>query len=341
MQQLRTLALALSLLLPTVSHAADVLIYGGTPGGIAAAIGAAREGSSVLVVEPYRHVGGLITNGLCHTDFHSFEALNGTYLQESQRVQQYYRDKYGADSPQAKGNFRGTHAEPHVNLQIFNDWLAEYPGIKVVRETVLTGVKLSSDRRRIESVTLRQKDGTSLTEQAAAFIDATYEGDLLAAAGAEYRVGREGRAEYGESLAPEQLDDQVQGYNFRFIMTQIPENRAPIEAPTGYSREEFLPVLPLLGKPPIKTVFCASSGGLYKAHLPPLPNGKHDINDVSRSIVRLSLPDINNGWPEGDAATRAAIFAEHVRHNVGLLYFLQSFFRSVSAGSPRVGLVQG
>ena len=324
MPQLRSLALTLTLLLSsTMSQAADVLIYGGTPGGIAAAIGAAREGSSVTLVEPYRHIGGLITNGLCHTDFHSFEALSGTYLQETQRVQKYYRDKYGVDSPQAKGNFRGTHAEPHVNLQIFNDWLAEYPAITVHRQAVLTDVELSDDKQHIVSMTWRNADGSTTTEKASFFIDATYEGDLLAAAGAEYRVGREGREEYGESLAPEQPDGQVQGYNFRFIMTQVPENRAPIEVPPGYDREEFLPVLPLLGKTPIKTVFCDSSGGLYKAHQPPLPNGKHDINDVSRSIVRLSLPDINNGWADGDAATRADIFAEHVRHNVGLLYFLQ------------------
>jgi hypothetical protein len=61
-----------------------------------------------------------------------------------------------------------------------------------------------------------------------------------------------------------------------------------------------------------------------KAQTPPLPNQKYDINDVSRGLVRLSMPGENLGWPEGDAATRQRIFEEHLRYNVGLLYFLQN-----------------
>jgi hypothetical protein len=156
------------------------------------------------------------------------------------------------------------------------------------------------------------------------FIDGTYEGDLMAKAGVTWRAGRESRGEYDESLGPEKGDGQLQAYNFRFIATREPANRITPAAPPGYRREDFVSVLPLLESGQIKRVFDYPSGCLFKAQTPPLPNGKYDINDVSRGLVRLSLPGKNLGWPDGDAATRAKIFAEHRRDNVGLLYFLQN-----------------
>ena len=138
------------------------------------------------------------------------------------------------------------------------------------------------------------------------------------------RVGREGRDEYQETLAPEQADDQLQAYNFRFIMTREPHNRVLPKEPPGYRREDFVEVLPILDSGKIKQVFDYPRNCLFKAHLPPLPNGKYDINDVSGGLVRLSLPGINAGWPDGDQETRQAIFEEHFRDQVGLLYFLQN-----------------
>ena len=110
-------------------------------------------------------------------------------------------------------------------------------------------------------------------------------------------------------------------------MTDRAENRAPVPKPDGYLREEYLPLLRLLRNGTIKRVFGDPyrnlPGGIYKRQTPKLPNGKRDINDVSHSPVRLSLPNLNRDWPEGDAETRKRIFDEHVRHNVGMLYFLQ------------------
>jgi hypothetical protein len=156
------------------------------------------------------------------------------------------------------------------------------------------------------------------------FIDGSYEGDLMAMAKVTYRFGREGRDEHGESLAPEKADRRVQGYNFRFTMTQVEANRVPPLRPPGYDRADFVEVVPLLTGGKIKTVFCRWSGGMYKAQKPLLPNGKYDINDVSHGLVRLSLPQVNDAWPDGDAATRRRIFDEHLRHNAGLFYFLQT-----------------
>ncbi len=308
------------------SPAPAVLVYGATPGGIAAALAAAKSGQSVMLVEPTPRIGGLVTSGLSHTDFHSFESLTGAFLDFAQRVEAHYAKTYGKDSPQVKDSFRGTFAEPKVNLLVFEQMLAEHKTISVRRQLALASVKVqkSGEANRIESATFTGADGKAETLTARVFIDATYEGDLMAKAGVPWRAGREGRGEYDESLAPERGDSQLQAYNFRFIATREPANRVPPVAPPGYRREDFVGVLPVLESGQIKRVFDYPSGCLFKAQTPPLPNGKYDINDVSRGLVRLSLPGKNLGWPDGDAATRAKILAEHLRDNVGLLYFLQN-----------------
>ena len=304
----------------------DVLVYGATPAGIAAAISAGRCGHDVILVEPTGRIGGMTTNGLSHADFRTFEGLSGTYLELCRRVHTHYVDTYGPDSPQARDCVRGVFAEPKVNLHVFQAMLDETPSVRVRDGLRLESVELTAgntdDAVRIAAGEFSGNE-SSLRVAASVYIDATYEGDLMAAAGVPYRVGREGRSDYGESLAPESADGAVQGYNFRLIVTRDQDNRVPPERPPGYRREDYLAVLPLLAEEKIATVFCDQQGGIYKAHLPALPNAKHDVNDVSRGLVRLSLPDANDAWPDGDAAARRRIFAEHLRHNVGLLYFLQ------------------
>lgn len=301
----------------------DAMVYTATPAGIASAISAGSGGHKVLLIEPTDRIGGMTTNGLSHTDFRTFEGISGTYLDFCKRIKGYYAKKYGAEAKQVKDCFRGTHGEPHVNRIVFEKMLAEVPSVQVRKRLVLKSVQLTPDKAHILSVVLTN-DKETFTVHAKVFIDASYEGDLMAKAGVPFRVGREARSTYNETLAPMNADKQVQGYNFRLIMTKNPKDRVPIKKPDGYNREEFLKVIPLLGTKTIKTVFCRSTGGVYKAHLPGLPNDKHDVNDVSRSIIRLSLPDINNSWPNGDLKTRGRIFAEHLMHNVGLLYFLQN-----------------
>ncbi|WP_261344070.1 FAD-dependent oxidoreductase [Roseimaritima sediminicola] len=182
----------------------------------------------------------------------------------------------------------------------------------------------SGARRRIHAATFRGPDDRVLSVTGGVFIDGSYEGDLMAEAGVAWTVGREARQTCGESLAPEQADDQLQAYNFRFIMTRDPENRVTPVAPPGYRREDFVGVLDALESGQIRRVFDYPSRCIFKAHLPVLPGGKYDINDVSRGPVRLSLPGVNRGWPAGDHRQRQEIFAEHLRDQVGLLYFLQN-----------------
>jgi hypothetical protein len=309
---------------------ADVLVYGATPGGIGAALAAAKHGHSVLLVEPTHRIGGMLTCGLSHADFRTFEALGGTFRDFADRVERHYRDKYGPDSPEARC-WRGTHAEPHVNLLVLEAMLAERPSIRVAKRTVLAGVEVGEfveGRRPIRSVRLRGDDGNGepVTVRARLFIDATYEGDLLAPAGESYHVGREARGQYGEPLAGDErgdADGQVQGYSYRLIMTDRPGNRVPAPAPPGYRREDFIGVLPFLTGGKVKSVF-GPKDAIYKLQFPPLPNGKSDVNDMSNGPVRLSMPDVNDAYPDGDAATRKRIVDRHLAHNIGLLHFLQN-----------------
>ncbi len=330
---------------------ANVLVYGATPAGIAAALAAARDGEKVLLVEPTDRIGGMVTCGLSHTDFRTFEGLTGAFLEFTKRVEQHYRDAFGADSPQVRDCWRGVFAEPKVNLAVFEKMLAEQPNITLWKNRRVFSARSSGDAesRAIGMVALLENDGrTTLTVTADVYIDATYEGDLIAAAKVPYRVGREGREEYNESLAPEQPDAQLQAYNFRFTATQDPANRVMPKKPPGYKRDDFAGLLPLFASGKLKNVFGYPSGILFKAQTPALPNGKYDINDVSRGLVRLSLPGENLEWPDGGggAAVRSApepdvkpevpfsptglaqardrIFAAHLRWNVGLLYFLQN-----------------
>ncbi len=324
----------------------DVLVYGGTPAGIAAALAAAESGERVLLVEPYSWVGGLVTNGLTHTDFRTFEGLTGAFLKFAQRVEAYYRETYGADSAQVKESLRGTQFEPKVARLVFEKMLAEQARITVRTGWALDAVKCSTDERTraVEIAVFVDAAGEPHAETARTFIDATYEGDLMAAAGVPYRVGREAGEEYGESLAPDDADAQLQAYNFRFTMTRDPANRVPVQQPKGYDRALFEGALPLLADGSIERAFGYPSKCLVKAHLPPLPNQKHDINDVSRGLVRLSLPGENDAWPYGASGlaareitgttapysrtglrqTRQRIFDEHLLWNAGLIYFAQN-----------------
>jgi hypothetical protein len=341
------LSLLLALAAPLVrGEQHDVIVYGGTPAGIAAALAAAESGERVLLVEPYSWVGGLVTNGLTHTDFRTFEGLTGAFLKFAQRVEAHYRETSGADSPQVKDSLRGTQSEPKVARLVFEQMLAEQPRITVRTRWVLDAVKCSTDEktRAVEIAVFVDADGAHHAETARTFIDASYEGDLMAAVGVPYRVGRESGAEYGESLAPDDADAQLQAYNFRFTMTRDPALRAPVEKPAGYDRALFEGVLPLIADGQIQKAFDYPRKCLFKAQLPPLPNGKHDINDVSGGTVRLSLPGENDAWPYGASGlaareisgvtapfsrtglrqTREPIFAAHLLWNAGLIYFVQN-----------------
>jgi hypothetical protein len=181
----------------------EVCVFGGTSGGVVAAVALARLGRSVLVVEPTRHVGGMTSGGLGWIDYGRSSAIGGLTRQYFDEIRASYRAAGISES--------GWSVEPHCAEQVFERWLAAHK-IEVLRETRLSKVRMRG--RRIREIVLdhASPDGMGApaaraderhyqTIQAAMFIDASYEGDLLAAAGISYRTDREGRLDYGERLA--------------------------------------------------------------------------------------------------------------------------------------------
>ncbi len=295
----------------------DLVVVGATFSGIAAAINAAEYGHRVALVEEYDQIGGLMTGGLSNTDFISFESLSGTFLDYTRRVEKYYTDKYGANSVQVADCHNGIHAEPHVTLRIFQEMLAEYPNIEQFLNHRLKSVSLENpiqQLRQIEGIKcIDQRNNESVEFHGKVFLDATYEGDLAAFAGAEYRVGRESRQEYGESLAGHifyqygrilngssgEGDRRVQGYNFRVIMTDNPDNRRLIDQPDNYRREDYLPVAEVLKQGKVSQVFTRfGRDAILRTQM--IPNRKADVNDIKNAPVRIALLGENYAYPEGN-----------------------------------------
>ncbi|HYG23907.1 MAG TPA: FAD-dependent oxidoreductase [Verrucomicrobiae bacterium] len=180
----------------------DVCVYGGTSGGVIAAVALARLGRSVLLIETTRHLGGMTAGGLGWIDYGRAPTIGGLTKKYFDSVRAYY----------AALNVRsnGWSVEPHVAERLFEKLVADNH-VEVIRETRLNSVGKS--RRRIRTITLdkapvdsrgapspRPLERRYLTIEASMFIDCSYEGDLLAAAGVTYRTDREGRDEFGEQL---------------------------------------------------------------------------------------------------------------------------------------------
>ncbi len=318
----------------------DVIIYGATPSGIFAAINAARQGHSVALVEEYKHIGGLMTGGLSFTDFISTAALSGTFNEYRFRALAYYENKYGKNSKQAKDCYFGVNAEPRVTELIFGQMLSELPVIKVYTQHRITKafvVKNKQGESKIQSATfVNLIDNKPITISGIVFIDATYEGDLAVAAGAEYRIGRESRTEFCERYAGHiflkggqflaggtgEGDKKVQAYNFRIIMTDSAENRRKVEMPNNYNREKYLPIATVFKSGKVKQIFTQSAEGILRVQ--PIANRKADINDIKNAPVRMSSLGKNYDYPDGGPEVRTRIIQEHKDHILGMIYFLQN-----------------
>jgi FAD-dependent oxidoreductase family protein len=318
------------------SHRADVVVYGGTAGGVITAVSAAREGLQVMLVTPDRHLGGMVSGGLGWTDYGKKPVIGGYSLEFFERVGR----RYGRDIE--------WHFEPHVAEAVFDELVRE-AGVQVIRGRLREKrgvVKTASSLTAIVT-----EDGT--TYSAKVFVDATYEGDLMAQAGVSYTWGREASTEYGESLAgvrdktplhqfraavsprassgallPEitprtadpvgAADKRVQAYNFRLCMTRTPANRVPWPKPARYApgRYElvarYLPAFEAaLGRPLV-------INDVMKADL--LQHGKTDTNN--NGAVSTDYIGGSYGYPEGGYAARARIRQAHVDYIQGFMYFL-------------------
>jgi len=223
------LLLALGLLLlarPAQAAEADVIVYGATPGGFCAAIAAAREGAKVVLLEPSAHVGGVNTGGLSFSDSNQTvrSTLLGLFEEWHQRVAADYAAR-GVKLPYdvaVKDNSVWTY-EPHVAARVTDAMLKE-AGVSVLTKQTLEGVEKAGAR----IVGLRTSGGT---HTAKVFIDATYEGDLMARAGVVWHIGRESRDEYGESFAGRQYPKEKMACRCRSSRPSAPATTRPAKKP--------------------------------------------------------------------------------------------------------------
>ncbi len=326
----------------------DVVIVGGTPGGIMAAIAAARGGRTAVILERTRHVGGLPANGLGATDIATRGATGGLFAEFVGRIHTHYVETYGANSPQAKDSSDGYHFEPSVAEKIFKGLLAEHPRVTVLLmrqfDALPENVQLNQGQLTHIDVLDRQS-GRRERFQGKVFIDATYEGDLAAAGGVPYRLGRESYDEYKEPRAGQLYvewrgpvgpgstgmgDNAVQSYNYRLPLTRRRDNQVPIMKPKNYNRAEYVSLIDDVRLNRVPAPAGARRGeiafdGIGRiVNMVVLPNGKTDANNQHAAFLSTDLPEENWPWPTSSWEWRDR-FAERQRdYTLGLLWFVQN-----------------
>jgi len=317
---------------------ADIVVVGGTPSGIAAAVSAARMGSRVVLLEPTEHVGGIVSNGLTNADIQNRQAVAGLFYEFTCRVLKHYRTTYGPDSSQVRLCRNGYFFEPHVAEQVFLEMIKEHSEKipLVYRCRVKRAIR---EGNRVTGVVMDDLDrhGREVRFRGKMFIDATYEGDLAACAGVDYRVGREGRDEYGEPHAGRiyarfgsaellpgstgKADRGIQAYCFRIFVTKNPDNFVPLAKPQVYNPDDYNYLA--------EDIRAGRVGKVRDAiQLWPMPNDKFEINSDHVTSPdhgpseSLDLAEENWDYPEADHKRRKQIFDRVWNYNLGLLWFL-------------------
>ena len=361
------------------AEAYDLVVYGGTSGGIVAAIQARAMGKTAVLIEPGNHVGGLTAGGLGATDIGNKSAIGGLSREFYRRIAQHYADdaawvherrdsyKSGRGSGDSGAAEMWTF-EPHVAEQIYLDWLDEAGVDVVLGERLLRdGTGVEKDAAHITAITC--ESGRRVAGRM--FLDATYEGDLLAEAGVSFHVGREAESVYGETLngirvahalkhqfshdvdpyvAPGdpssgllplisadppgsdgEGDGRVQAYNFRMCTTDVPANRRAWPKPAGYDEAEF------------ELLFRNFEAGDRRVPWNPvfMPNRKTDTNN--NFAISTDYIGGNVGYVEGTYDERERIFADHRRYQQGLMWTLANHPRvpeEVQRHFQRLGLAK-
>ena len=319
-----------------------MVIYGATPGGIGAAVAAARLGQTVLLCEYEDHIGGIVSNGLTNADIGKRQAVGGLFYEFTQRVVRYYEqmDSGNPTRPNVKLCRDGYWYEANAAERIFHEMIAAEKGrIRLLLRHELKRAVVTKGRLSAIALEDRSHPGSSIEVEANVFIDATYEGDLAAMAGVPFRTGRESRAEYGEPHAGRiymrfretellpgstgEADDATQSFCFRFHVTNDPAKRIRIEKPAGYNRDEYHFLLDDI-----------RSGHLTKfseaIQVYPMPNGRFELN--SNNIITgkdfpkesLDLAEECWPWPTATPAQRHKIYERYLSHNVGMIWLLQN-----------------
>lgn len=327
----------------------DLVVIGGTPGGVSAAVTAARHGRSVALVEYHGHLGGMAASGLGKSDIETKEAIGGLWREFVERVRGHYVRTYGPNHENVRLCRDGYYYEPSVAEKVMDSLVAEQPKIRLFRRHQLVAAK--REGVRLVSVTVSDRATRAERElRAGVFIDATYEGDLLAAAGAAYRLGREARADFNELHAgvvymdyetrtflagtTGEGDKRLQAYTYRLCLTKDPANSVALNAPpAGYDRSRYTGYLddwrsgrfapPKVMKDGIG-YYAPTFGTVVRAlSMADLPNGKLDVNMNPRPLG-FPFTEENYAYPEANWAEREKI-SERLRNlTLGLIWFLQN-----------------
>lgn len=312
----------------------DLCIYGGTSAGVVAAVQAKKMGLSVVIIEQSTHLGGLSSSGLGATDIGNKAAIGGISRSFYDEMLEYY----------GSSNKKDWTFEPHVAEGIFNKWVKENE-IPIYFNEFLD--KVHKKNKQIVQISME----SGLSFSAAMFIDATYEGDLMAGTGVSYHVGRESNSTYKETLngihfghpnhnfkawvdpyiiegKPDsgllkgvtcedlgfqgQGDNRVQAYNFRICLTDVQENKIPFSAPPNYDPERYTLLLRYINAGMWDSMWLNTR----------IPNGKTDLNN--NGAVSTDNIGCNYNWPDGSYEIREKIFQDHFSYNLGMLYFLSN-----------------
>jgi hypothetical protein len=303
----------------------DVVVYGATSAGVIAAYTAKTMGKSVLLIEPTRHLGGLTTGGLGYTDIGNKFAITGLSRDFYRRLGDHY------------GKFEQWIFEPHVAKDLYQDYL-DRAGLEVwYGHRIIKSHKEDGIIREISLENSSDPSSDIKTFSGKMFIDATYEGDLMASAGVSYTIGREANSQYGETyngvqlmtghqfpdgvdpykepgdpssgllwgISDEQLDPngtgdkKIQAYNFRICLTNDPANQVEITRPEGYDSTQFDLLVRLFEAQPDKRNI--SDYFIWSR----MPNNKTDINN--RGGFSTDMIGMNHDYPEGDYKRRKEI----------------------------------
>ncbi len=345
-------------------QAFDVVIYGGTSAAMTSAVAAKRLGKSVVVVSPDRHLGGLSSGGLGWTDSGDKRVIGGLSREFYHRVWKHYsqtdawiwqaRESYGnrGQGTTAMDASEGTMwiFEPHVAEKVYDEWMAE-EGIRVDRDRWLdraSGVKLLG--QRIQSITTL--DGTTYVGRV--FIDATYEGDLMAAAGVSFHVGRESNATYNETFNGVQTGVLHHSHHFDVLQKRVDPYVIPGDAASGViplvsdqppgkfgeadnKIQAYCFRLCLTNHPDNRVAFAKPDGydpqqyelmaRVFNAgwmdvfnKFDDIPNRKTDTNN--HGPMSTDNIGFNYDYPEASYERRREIIAQHELYQRGWLYFL-------------------
>jgi hypothetical protein len=311
----------------------DIVIYGGTAAGIIAAIQAKKLGKSVVVIEPGIRIGGLTSGGLGDTDIGNKDAIGGLSNEFYRRVGQ----KYGKNKTE-------WFFEPKVALEILHDFVNEFEIEVIYQERLNLGQGTVMKDEQIASITMESGN----VYKGKAFIDATYEGDLLAKVGVAYIIGRESNSTYGETLNGIHIDNElpagidpyvikgdpasgllkrvnphrggklgdgdhkVQAYTYRMCLTNNPDNRIEITKPESYDEADY------------EILFRAIEQG-QRAKFFKFNRVSPDKTDSNNdSGISTDYNGMNHAYPEADYSTRESIAEAHKNYQVGYVWTLQN-----------------